>query len=75
MNTPSTLGINWKWRMKDGEFTNELRDNLRELTKLYGRSNIKKYFNKEDYMLSNICEKITTRQSRIAQTRKFTLHS
>ena len=22
MNTPSTLGINWKWRMKDGEFTN-----------------------------------------------------
>ena len=57
MNTPSTLGINWKWRMKDGEFTNELRDNLRELTKLYGRSNIKKYFNKEDYMLSNICEK------------------
>ena len=57
MNVPSTLGSNWKWRLQNGEFTNDLRDRLRELTKVYGRSNNKKYFNKEDYMLSNICEK------------------
>ena len=57
MNVPSTLGTNWKWRLQNGEFTKELRNRLRELTKIYGRSNNKKYFNKEDYMLSNICEK------------------
>ena len=56
MNLPSTLGSNWKWRMQDGEFTKDLRNTLRELTKLYGRSTNKKYFAKEDYMLADICE-------------------
>ena len=56
-NLPSTIGTNWKWRMKTGEFTKDIRNRLRELTKLYGRSNNKYYFNKEDYMLSDICEK------------------
>lgn len=57
MNLPSTIGTNWKWRMKDGEFTRDIRDRLRELTKLYGRSRYTDYFCKEDYMLSDICEK------------------
>ncbi len=57
MNVPSTLGTNWKWRLQKGEFTKELRNRLRELTKVYGRGRNKKYFNREDYMLSNICEK------------------
>ncbi len=57
MNLPSTIGTNWKWRMQDGDFTNEIRDNLRELTKLYGRNTNKWYFHKEDYMLSDICTK------------------
>ncbi len=57
MNLPSTLGINWKWRMRDGEFTREIRDKLRELTKLYGRDRYANYFYREDYMLSDICEK------------------
>lgn len=57
MNLPSTIGNNWKWRLKDGEFTTEIRDKLRELTKVYGRDTKKYYFAREDYMLSDICEK------------------
>ena len=37
INIPSTLGINWKWRMRNGEFTNELAGEIRNMTKLYGR--------------------------------------
>lgn len=37
INIPSTLGINWKWRMRDGAFTDELAERIREMTKLYGR--------------------------------------
>ncbi len=57
MNLPSTLGTNWKWRMQDGEFTREIRNKLRELTKIYGRDRYANYFCREDYMLSDICEK------------------
>ena len=37
INTPSTLGDNWKWRMKKEAFTEELAGELCEMTKLYGR--------------------------------------
>ena len=37
MNTPSTLGSNWKWRMEKNALTDELALNIRQLTKLYGR--------------------------------------
>lgn len=37
MNIPSTLGINWKWRMGSGDFTKELAEQIREMTRLYGR--------------------------------------
>lgn len=37
INTPSTLGYNWKWRMKAGAFTEELADEIYALTKMYGR--------------------------------------
>ena len=37
INTPSTLGNNWRWRMKQGCLTKELADQIRELTTLYGR--------------------------------------
>lgn len=37
INTPSTLGDNWKWRVYAGELTNELADKIRRLTKVYGR--------------------------------------
>ncbi len=37
INTPSTIGDNWKWRMKDGDFTEELAEKIKELTRLYGR--------------------------------------
>lgn len=57
MNLPSTIGSNWKWRMQDGEFTTEIRDYLRDITKIYSRTRNKCYFSKEDYMLSDICEK------------------
>jgi hypothetical protein len=33
MNTPSTLGNNWKWRMKKDDLTFSLSKSLLELTK------------------------------------------
>jgi 4-alpha-glucanotransferase len=37
MNIPSTIGDNWKWRMKTDQLTKELSDKIYEITKLYGR--------------------------------------
>ena len=37
MNTPSTVGTNWKWRMLPGAATSELAGQIRSMTKLYGR--------------------------------------
>ena len=37
INIPSTLGNNWKWRMKKGACTEELAGRVRELAWLYGR--------------------------------------
>lgn len=37
INTPSTLGDNWKWRLTKGQLTEELAKQIRELTRLYGR--------------------------------------
>ncbi len=37
INIPSTLGINWKWRMKKDACTGELAERIRKLCKLYGR--------------------------------------
>lgn len=37
LNTPSTLGNNWKWRMKKEALTPELSLKIRKLTQLYGR--------------------------------------
>ncbi len=37
INTPSTLGGNWEWRMKKDAFTRELAQEIRDMTKLYGR--------------------------------------
>lgn len=37
MNIPSTLGTNWKWRMKQNCFSNEMIERIKMLTKLYAR--------------------------------------
>ena len=37
MNKPSTNGTNWKWRLKDGEFSKDLIEKIAKATKLYGR--------------------------------------
>ncbi len=37
INTPSSLGTNWKWRMDKHALTDELAEKIYELTKLYGR--------------------------------------
>ncbi len=37
MNQPSTLGKNWRWRLKEGEFSEKLIRRIREVTELYGR--------------------------------------
>lgn len=38
INTPSTLGFNWQWRMKKGAFSDKLCEKIAKMTKLYGRS-------------------------------------
>ena len=37
INTPSTLGDNWKWRMTNGAFSNEIIQRINMLTQIYGR--------------------------------------
>lgn len=37
INTPSTLGNNWKWRMKKNCFSTKIIKKIKTLTKLYGR--------------------------------------
>ncbi len=37
MNTPSTTGGNWQWRLVSGQVTSELSEHMHHLTKLYGR--------------------------------------
>ena len=41
MNTPSTLGGNWQWRLTEGQITEGLTLKIADLTRLYGRSNRK----------------------------------
>ena len=38
MNTPSSIGGNWVWRMKKGACTRQLSQKILELSKIYGRS-------------------------------------
>ena len=37
INTPSTLGTNWKWRMAEGALSEELAARIYEMTKTYAR--------------------------------------
>ena len=39
MNLPSTIGRNWRWRLKKGEFNDGVVEGLRKLTDVYGRTN------------------------------------
>ena len=37
INTPSTLGGNWRWRLEKGQLTGRLAKKLKQLTTIYGR--------------------------------------
>jgi len=37
MNIPSTMGLNWKWRLLPGQMKDEDAALLYEMTKVYGR--------------------------------------
>ena len=37
INIPSTVGNNWKWRIKKGAFDDEIIERLRTLTRVSGR--------------------------------------
>ena len=39
INTPSTIGANWRWRVKRGALSDELQKEILFTTKLYGRMN------------------------------------
>lgn len=38
MNTPSTTGDNWKWRLLPGEFSLQMQKQLAQITRRYGRN-------------------------------------
>lgn len=38
MNQPSTTGANWKWRMLPGQFSGELAQQIRRLSRIYHRN-------------------------------------
>ncbi len=38
INTPSTTGDNWKWRLLPGEFSPEIRRKYADITRRYGRT-------------------------------------
>ena len=38
-NKPSTVGINWRWRLKEEDLSKELQEEILSVTKLYGRMN------------------------------------
>ena len=37
INTPSTVGNNWKWRAEKNQLSDSLCENIMHITKLYGR--------------------------------------
>jgi 4-alpha-glucanotransferase len=37
MNLPSSMGTNWRWRMTEGQFSDEKAERLRYLCDIYGR--------------------------------------
>lgn len=37
INTPSTLGTNWRWRLKESDLNEELKDLIFKITKRYSR--------------------------------------
>ena len=37
INKPSTLGYNWKWRLKRGQLQEDVLEKMYDMTKLYGR--------------------------------------
>ena len=39
MNTPGTVDVNWSWRMKEGQISETIETDIRNITKLYGRAN------------------------------------
>lgn len=41
INKPSTMGDNWKWRMSEGAFTEEIALKIKRMTWLYGRESVK----------------------------------
>ncbi|MBC6713852.1 4-alpha-glucanotransferase [Treponema sp. Marseille-Q3903] len=41
MNTPSTVGENWKWRATSDQFSDDIVEFLGKYTKIYGRKNEK----------------------------------
>lgn len=41
INLPSTLGNNWRWRVKGSLITDDLAEKIKKLTEIYGRTNKK----------------------------------
>ena len=39
INQPSTVGKNWKWRIRKEQLSDELKEKIRKITRIYGRIN------------------------------------
>ena len=56
INTPSTLGGNWKWRLTKEQFTKELEEEIASYTRLYGRSKLEKENESMETQLNNLLQ-------------------
>lgn len=43
INTPSTVGLNWRWRIAPEQLSGQLKEKLRRLTETYNRAGAVKY--------------------------------
>ena len=48
MNLPGTTGGNWKWRSREGDFSDDLANSIAFLTRLYGRTKKSKSKTRKD---------------------------
>ena len=63
INEPSTLGKNWRWRMKSEDLTREILEQCRNMAELYGRTERKKNSKKAEAAESSSVEEKQEKES------------
>lgn len=65
INEPSTLGKNWRWRMRAEDLTEEILAQCRNMAELYGRAERKKISKAAEPVKRDSAEEKTMRQKKV----------